>query len=135
MFNENNNALSKEKLQELVKETKDTYTVPKDAFESYRIKRGLREKDGTGVLAGVSKIGNAHGYVVSEGEKVPDDGKLEYRGLDITKLIDGFVSENRYGFLPIAFSRYFIALPVSFVVCANFLYIALLSGFTESASE
>ena len=98
MFNENNNALSKEKLNELVKETNDTYTVPKGAFESYRIKRGLREKDGTGVLAGVSKIGNAHGYVVSEGERVPDDGRLEYRGLDITKLIDGFVSENRYGF-------------------------------------
>ena len=113
MFNENNNALSKEKLQELVKETKDTYTVPKDAFESYRIKRGLREKDGTGVLAGVSKIGNAHGYVVSEGEKVPDDGKLEYRGLDITKLIDGFVSENRYGFEECIYLLLFGKLPTA----------------------
>ena len=113
MFNENNNALSKEKLQSLVKETKDTYTVPSDAFESYRIKRGLREKDGTGVLAGVSKIGNAHGYVVSEGEKVPDDGKLEYRGLDITKLIDGFVSENRYGFEECIYLLLFGKLPTA----------------------
>ncbi len=113
MFNENNNALSNEKLMKLVKDTKDTYTVPNGAFESYRIKRGLREKDGTGVLAGVSKIGNAHGYVVSEGERVPDDGKLEYRGLDMTKLIDGFVSENRYGFEECIYLLLFGKLPTS----------------------
>ncbi len=77
---------------------KQVYTLPSDAFDSYRIKRGLREPDGTGVVAGVTNIGNAHGYVVSEGEKTPVDGKLEYRGLDMTSLIDGFVSEDRYGF-------------------------------------
>ena len=113
MFNENNNALSKEKLDLLVKDTKDTYTVPAGAFESYRIKRGLREKDGTGVLAGVTKIGNAHGYVVNEGEKAPDDGKLEYRGLDMTKLIDGFVSENRYGFEECIYLLLFGKLPTA----------------------
>ncbi len=119
MFNENNSTLSSEKLCELVKETKDTYTVPAGAFESYRIKRGLREKDGTGVLAGVSKIGNAHGYVVSEGERVPDDGKLEYRGLDMTKLIDGFVSENRYGFEECIYLLLFGKLPTA-TELANF---------------
>ncbi|MBO5682750.1 MAG: citrate synthase [Clostridia bacterium] len=77
---------------------KNAYSVPAGAFDSYRIKRGLREPDGTGVVAGVTNIGNAHGYVVSEGEKTPVDGKLEYRGLDMTSLIEGCVKEDRYGF-------------------------------------
>ena len=57
--------------------------IPPEAFENFRVKRGLREKDGTGVMAGVTNIGNAHGYMVYEGERVADEGKLEYRGLDL----------------------------------------------------
>ena len=82
----------------LVNAAKDVYKIPPEAFDSYRIKRGLREPDGTGVMAGVTKIGNAHGYVVSEAEKTPVDGMLEYRGVDMSAMIDGFVAENRYGF-------------------------------------
>lgn len=88
----------KEKLDELVNKAQETYSIPAAAFDNYRIKKGLREMDGTGVMAGVTKIGNAHGYVVSEAEKTPIEGKLEYRGVDMSSLIDGFVSENRYGF-------------------------------------
>ncbi len=82
----------------LIDAAKKSYSLPNDAFDNYRIKRGLREKDGTGVMAGVTRIGNAHGYVVSEGEKMPIEGKLEYRGVDMTKMIEGFVAEDRYGF-------------------------------------
>ena len=84
--------------EQLVDAAKSAYAIPADAFESYRIKKGLREADGTGVMAGVTNIGNAHGYVVSEGEKTPVDGVLEYRGYNMCSLIDGFVAENRYGF-------------------------------------
>ena len=52
----------------------ETNTVPHEAFENYRVKRGLREMDGTGVMAGVTKVGNVHGYVVYEGEKRADEG-------------------------------------------------------------
>ena len=97
-LNETANINNENKLQELVKEARNTYSIPAEAFDNYRIKKGLREMDGTGVMAGVTKIGNAHGYVVSEAEKTPIEGKLEYRGLDMTSLIDGFVSEDRYGF-------------------------------------
>lgn len=89
---------NQEKLQELVATSKSAYSIPSSAFNSYRIKKGLREADGTGVIAGVTNIGNAHGYVVSEGEKTPVDGVLEYRGIDMTSLIEGFVAEDRFGF-------------------------------------
>ena len=97
-MNETADVNNENKLQELVNEARTTYTIPAEAFDNYRIKKGLREMDGTGVMAGVTKIGNAHGYVVSEAEKTPIEGKLEYRGVDMSSLIDGFVSENRYGF-------------------------------------
>ena len=87
-----------EKLQELVTTARPAYSIPPSAFNSYRIKKGLREPDGTGVIAGVTNIGNAHGYVVSEGEKTPVDGVLEYRGINMASLIEGFVAEDRFGF-------------------------------------
>ena len=89
----------------------DTNKIPTDAFDNYRIKRGLREPDGTGVMAGVTKIGNVHGYYVYEGEKVADDGKLEYRGFDMSQLIDGYSRENRYGFEEVAYLLLFGKLP------------------------
>lgn len=82
----------------LVNEAKASNYIPAEKFESHRVKRGLREMDGTGVMAGVTNIGNAHGYIVYEGEKLADEGKLEYRGLNMTSLIEGFTSENRFGF-------------------------------------
>ncbi|MBO5416008.1 MAG: citrate synthase [Clostridia bacterium] len=97
----------------LVDAAKDAYTIPAEAFDNYRIKRGLREPDGTGVMAGVTKVGNAHGYVVSEGEKTPIDGKLEYRGVDMTSLIEGFVAEDRYGFEECIYLLLFGKLPTS----------------------
>ena len=64
----------------------------------YDVKRGLRNADGTGVLAGVTNISNVHGYVVSEGDKVPDRGRLSYRGYSINDLVDHVVAEDRFGF-------------------------------------
>ncbi len=65
---------------------------------TYDIKRGLRNADGTGVVVGVTNISNVHGYVVSEGDKVPDRGRLSYRGYSISDLVDHAVAENRFGF-------------------------------------
>ena len=102
---------SKKTFADCVKEAKRANTVPAEAFESYKVKRGLREKDGTGIMAGVTNVGNAHGYVVYEGEKRADDGKLEYRGLNIVSLIDGFSSEDRYGFEECVYLLLFGRLP------------------------
>ena len=94
-----------------VEHAEEANRIPAGAFENYRVKRGLREPDGTGVMAGVTKIGNVHGYYVYEGEKVADNGKLEYRGYDMSKLIDGYCNENRYGFEEVAYLLLFGTLP------------------------
>ncbi len=67
-------------------------------YTTYDIKRGLRNADGTGVVVGVTNISNVHGYVVPEGDKVPDRGRLSYRGYSISDLVDHAVAENRFGF-------------------------------------
>jgi len=65
---------------------------------NYRIKRGLRNSDGSGVVAGVTNICSVHGYVIDENEKVPDKGILSFRGIDINDLVNGAANENRFGF-------------------------------------
>ncbi len=119
----------------LVSEAKSANNIPAEKFESYRVKRGLREMDGTGVLAGVTNIGNAHGYIVYEGEKLADEGKLEYRGLNMTSLIEGFTSENRFGFEECAYLLLFGKLPTKSQL-ADFCALLdekrrLPAGFTE----
>ena len=67
------------------------------------VKWGLRNADGTGVIAGLTQVGSVQGYYVEDGEKVPMPGKLYYRGISVEDLIQGFVSENRFGFEETAF--------------------------------
>lgn len=74
------------------------YSIDPCYYTTYDIKRGLRNADGTGVVVGVTNISNVHGYVVSEGDKVPDRGRLSYRGYSISDLVDHAVAENRFGF-------------------------------------
>ena len=80
-------------------------------YEKWDVKRGLRNADGTGVMAGVTQIGNVRGYYMVDGEKVPAPGKLIYRGIDVNDLINGFMSENRFGFEETAYLLLFGALP------------------------
>ena len=80
-------------------------------YEKYAVKRGLRNADGTGVMAGVTQIGNVLGYYVQDGERVPMPGKLIYRGIDVEELIGGFMSEGRFGFEETAYLLLFGALP------------------------
>ena len=65
-------------------------------YEKYNVKRGLRNPDGSGVLAGVTGICNVHGYVVDDGEKKPAEGKLVFRGYDIRDLIGRAAAEERF---------------------------------------
>lgn len=80
-------------------------------FEQYDVKRGLRNKDGTGVVAGLTQICNVHGYIVVEGEKTPAEGELTYRGIDINDLVAGTVASGGYGFEETAWLLLFGNLP------------------------
>ena len=104
-------AVQENSFAQYLQEARNANQIPPQAFENFRVKRGLRERDGTGVMAGVTNIGNAHGYMVYEGERIADEGKLEYRGLDMTTLIDGVSSENRFGFEECVYLLLFGKLP------------------------
>ena len=75
------------------------------------MKRGLRNPDGTGVMAGLTLICNVHGYLIADGERIPDEGKLTYRGIDINEIVNGCVKENRFGFEEVAWLLLFGKLP------------------------
>lgn len=72
-------------------------------YSRFDVKRGLRNADGTGVVAGVTNISNVHGYLLNEGEKVPDDGQLTFRGYDIYDLLDAEDDAKRFRYEEIAY--------------------------------
>ena len=76
--------------------------IDPELYERYPVKRGLRNSDGSGVIAGVTNISNVHGYLMNEGDKVPDEGKLTFRGYSIYDLIGGDATKRR-GFEEIAY--------------------------------
>ncbi|MEN2777353.1 citrate/2-methylcitrate synthase [Acetivibrio clariflavus] len=85
--------------------------IQNEMFEKYNVKRGLRNADGTGVLVGLTEVGDVHAYIMDEGEKIPVEGKLRYRGIDIYDIVGGFVSENRLGFEETCYLLLFGELP------------------------
>ena len=72
-------------------------------YEQYRVKRGLRNADGSGVIAGVTNISNVHGYVLSEGDKRPDEGVLTFRGYRIGDLLQRAPLDGRFAYEEIAY--------------------------------
>ena len=124
-----------ETLMALTDICRESYQIPEKVFSTGNVKRGLRNADGSGVVAGATNLGLVHGYVLYEGEKRPDEGKLFYRGYDVEQLIDGYVKENRYGYEECAFILLFGKLPTQqqLDVFRNLISenSTLPSGFTE----
>lgn len=89
----------------------DKSNITPELYSKYNVKRGLRNNDGTGVLVGLTEIGSVHGYIKDEEEKIPQKGKLWYRGIDVKDLVKGFQAENRFGFEETVFLLLFGYLP------------------------
>ena len=70
---------------EYKKSLEDGY-IDQELFDKLNVKRGLRNNNGTGVLVGLTKVSDVHGYVVKNDKKIPDDGHLYYRDVDIYDL-------------------------------------------------
>ncbi len=85
--------------------------ISPDNYQKYNVKRGLRNSDGTGVLVGLTTIGDVHGYIIDEGESVPVEGRLVYRGIDVQELVSGFLADGRFGFEEASFLLLFGKLP------------------------
>jgi citrate synthase len=72
--------------------------IENELFEEFEVKRGLRNKDGTGVLVGLTNIGDVVGYKKEDGKVIAIPGRLLYRGIDIEDIAKGFQKEDRHGF-------------------------------------
>lgn len=72
-------------------------------YSRFNVKRGLRNPDGSGVVAGITSISNVHGYLTDEGVRIPDEGRLTIRGYDIGDLVDAAVAEGRPGYEELSF--------------------------------
>ena len=80
-------------------------------YKKFGVKRGLRDENGTGVLVGLTTIGNVHGYVMNEGEKQPIEGELYYRGINVRDIVAADRREHRFGYEETAFLILFGSLP------------------------
>ena len=98
-------------LEQWVSVIEDNTKIPPSKYDNYKVKRGLRNSDGTGVLAGLTNIGQVHGYIIYEDERIPDDGKLSYRGIDVSEIVSACERENRFGYEEVSYLLLFGKLP------------------------
>ncbi len=98
-------------LQNLTKNIEEYYRIEQNLYIDYNVKRGLRNKDGSGVLVGLTRIGGVTGYVKEEEELIPVEGKLRYRGIEIKDIVKAISTENRNGYEEIAYFLLFGKLP------------------------
>lgn len=80
-------------------------------YAKYEVKRGLRDLNGKGVLAGLTEISEVCSSCVVNGETVPCDGKLFYRGYDVEDIVGGFIRDDRFGFEEVVYLLLFGSLP------------------------
>lgn len=95
--------MSEDKSSALYDDIVTVNSVDPALYDMYPVKRGLRNNDGSGVIAGITNISNVHGYMMNEGDKVPVEGKLTFRGYDIYDLLSDTSPSKRYGFEEVAY--------------------------------
>lgn len=105
-------------IQDLCEEFRRYNKIDDELYERFDVKRGLRNQDGTGVMAGLTQICNVHGYVVNEGERESVEGDLYYRGYNIKDLVKNTQEEERFGFEEVIYLLIFGILPNRGTACA-----------------
>lgn len=95
----------------LAKMSKDAGIIDTELFTKYDVKRGLRDLNGKGVLAGLTNISDVRANKMVNGAQVPAHGRLFYRGYDVKDLVNGFTKENHFGYEEIAYLLLFDKLP------------------------
>jgi len=98
-------------LKKLADCAEKTSMINQELYDKYNVKRGLRNKDHTGVLVGLTHIGDVIGYKTVEGVITPAEGDLLYRGISVKKLAEGFQKDSRQGFDETSFLLLFGKLP------------------------
>lgn len=103
--------LSDEVLSSLCGELGNNDAINPRDFDRYHVKRGLRNDDGTGVMAGLTRVCSVEGYYILDGERIPKEGKLSYRGYDIKNIVEHTVESGQYGFEEVTYLLLFGSLP------------------------
>ena len=86
------------KIGGLTRQCVDACRIDPKYYEQYDVKKGLRDLDGKGVLAGLTEISEIKSMEVVDGRRVPVDGELYYRGYDVNELVRGALKDKRFGF-------------------------------------
>ena len=98
-------------IKALTKKCVENSGIDPSLYEKYDVKRGLRDINGKGVLAGLTEISEIRSTQIVDGKSVPCEGKLFYRGIDVEDIIKGFIGEKRFGFEEITYLLLFGQLP------------------------
>ncbi len=85
--------------------------IDPNLYTKHEVKRGLRDINGKGVVAGLTEISEVCSSCVVDGQTVPCDGKLYYRGVDVEDIVRGFIHDDRFGFEEVVYLLLFGALP------------------------
>lgn len=100
-----------DEIRELTRKCVEHNRIDPELYGKYDVKRGLRDINGKGVLAGLTEISEVRSSVVKDGVSVPCDGELFYRGINVKNIIDGFVRDKRFGFEEIVYLLLYGELP------------------------
>lgn len=103
----------KKMVKDLANNTVARSQITTSLYERYSVKRGLRNEDGTGVLVGLTEIGEVFSYIMDDNDRIPVEGRLFYRGIAVNDLVNGFFHDKRYGFEEVAYLLIFGELPTA----------------------
>lgn len=106
-----NNKFTTELLDEFIELVEEMNVIPQELYNKYSVKRGLRNSDGTGVLVGLTSIGEVHGYIIEDSDKYPADGRLYYRGIELKDIVHACTKEGRFGYEEVCYLILFGKLP------------------------
>ncbi len=98
-------------IESLADSLRENAVFDEQLFNKFNVKRGLRNADGTGVLAGITRVSNVHGYIVNEYERVPCEGELFYRGINVNDIIEATDRHDGCGYDETAWLLLFGSLP------------------------
>ena len=99
------------RIKELSERCIEQGEINKELYSQYNVNIGLRDIKGRGVLTGLTDVSEIRQNKIVNGEPVPTDGKLFYRGVNVEDIIRGCISDGRYGFEEVAYLLLFSKLP------------------------
>ena len=103
--------LEKDFVQTMAAHLEQNNMIDSEFYRKYDVKRGLRNANGTGVVVGLTKVGDVSGYRTENGEKVAVPGQLFYRGIDVKDIVKNVTQDNRFGYEETSYLLLFGELP------------------------